>query len=223
MSEDVKTKEGVSEAVAEKKEATEDPKAEVLSFFKTLGIFLIVAMSVRTIVVEPFKIPSGSMIPTLQIGDYILVSKWDFGLHIPFFPHAFAEWNSPKREDIVVFTRPDNPETPYNDESSVNIIKRVVAVAGDTIEVKADKVYLNGEVLQEQRYQTRWLDGGQKDFGPSVVPEGHVFLMGDNRDRSKDSRFWKPSPFLPVNRVVGKARMIYWRWDTFSRIGTLLY
>ena len=194
---------------------------EVFAFFKTIFIVVALAVTVRFFLIEPFKIPSGSMKPTLMIGDFILVSKLDYGIRIPFVPdRALTQYATPKRGDIVVFTRPDDPTTKKVDESDVNLIKRVIAVAGDTVEVKGSTVTLNGEVLEEDFVW--WLEGGTKDFGPAEVPEGHILLLGDNRDHSKDSRFWKPSPFLPVGRVVGKAYFIYWSWDSFSRIGTFL-
>jgi signal peptidase I len=196
--------------------------AEVISFVKTLSILLALAFSFRILILEPFKIPSGSMIPTLQIGDYILVSKWDYGLHVPYVPKALAQWSSPKRGEIVVFKRPDDPSTPEVDDSTINVIKRVVAIAGDTVEVRNKEVFLNGELVTPEGFTPKWLDGGIRNFGPEVVPPDTVFLLGDNRDRSKDSRFWEPSPFLPTSMVLGKARMIFWRFDNFGRIGTLL-
>ena len=196
------------------------PAQEVVSFIKTLALFLIAALVLRASVVEAFKIPSGSMIPTLQIGDHILVSKFAYGFRFLGFTHTLYQYAEPHRGDIVVFTRPDEENTP-EDESEINIIKRVVGLPGDTVEVKGTQVYINGEPLDE-RY-ARWQEGGIREgnFGPDTVPEGHIFLMGDNRDHSKDSRFWL-NPFLELSRVKGRALIIYWSWDSLSRIGTIL-
>ena len=193
---------------------------EALSFGKTLLLFLLAAFLLRASVVEAFRIPSLSMFPTLRIGDHILVSKLSYGLRLPLMTDSAFMFSFPKRGDIVVFTRPDEPGT-TEDESAINIIKRVVAIAGDTVEVRDTRVFING-VVQNEPF-ARWQLNGIPDgyFGPERVPEGHVFLMGDNRDHSKDSRFWA-SPFLDVHRIKGRALMIYWSWDGLDRIGTIL-
>lgn len=195
--------------------------AEAFSFIKTLIVILAIAFSLRTCVIEPFKIPSGSMIPTLQIGDYILVLKFWYGLRLPFSTDTVAAWNEPKRGDVVVFTRPDDPNTPNEDDSAIHIIKRVIGLPGDTIEVRNAKVFINGEALAE-RY-ARWMDGGSPDgrFGPAIIPPGRIMLLGDNRDHSKDSRFWT-EPFLDIKRVKGKAVIVFWSWASLTRIGTLI-
>lgn len=195
--------------------------AEAFSFIKTLIVILAIAFSLRTCVIEPFKIPSGSMIPTLQIGDYILVLKFWYGLRLPFFTDTVAAWNEPKRGDVVVFTRPDDPNTPNEDDSAIHIIKRVIGLPGDTIEVRDALVFINGEALVE-RY-ARWMDGGSPDgrFGPAIIPPGRIMLLGDNRDHSKDSRFWT-EPFLDIKRVKGKAVIVFWSWASLTRIGTLI-
>jgi signal peptidase I len=118
-----------------------------------------------------------------------------------------------------VFTRPDDPNTPDEDDSKINIIKRVVGLPGDSVEVRRAKVYINGKALEEP--YARWAEGGKFEgsFGPKRVPEGHVLLLGDNRDNSKDSRFWT-DPFLDQRRIKGKAVLIFWSFDSFSRIFT---
>lgn len=204
--------------------SSQKPKSqssEVFSFLKTLAIFLAAAFFLRASVVEAFKIPSLSMFPTLRIGDHILVSKLSYGLRLPLMTDSLFLFDTPKRQDIVVFTRPDEPET-SEDESSINIIKRVIGLPGDTVEVRGTKVFINGEPLDEP--YARWQDHGIPDgyFGPDKVPDGHVFLLGDNRDRSKDSRFWK-EPFLDIYRIKGRALFIYWSWDSLDRIGTVLH
>ena len=202
--------------------ADQKPKGvwqEIVEFFKTLIIIFAIAFSIRVAVVEPFKIPSGSMIPTLQVGDFILVVKFWYGLRLPFMADSATMWNQPKRGDVVVFTRPDDPNTPDEDDSEIHIIKRVAAIGGDSVEVRGAQLLINGKVVSEP--YARWSEGGkfEGNFGPHVVPSEHVLLLGDNRDNSKDSRFWT-DPFLDVKRIKGKAVIVFWSWDSFSRIFT---
>ena len=193
---------------------------EVISFFKTLGVLIVIAIFLRASVVEAFRIPSGSMIPTLMIGDHILVSKFSYGLRLPFITDTLYRYSAPQRGDIVVFTRPDDAMTLEN-EDDINIIKRVIGLPGDTVEVKGTTVYINNEAVSEP--YARWDQGGILDgnFGPQKVPAGHIFLMGDNRDHSKDSRLWS-YPFLELKRVKGRALIIYWSWESLGRIGKLI-
>jgi signal peptidase I len=192
---------------------------EIVAFFKTLIVILGLAFSIRITIVEPFKIPSGSMIPTLQIGDFILVLKFWYGLRMPFVTDSVAMWNTPVRGDVVVFTRPDDPNTPDEDDSEIHIIKRVIGLGGESVEVRGARVFINGKPLEEP--YARWSEGGkfEGNFGPKTIPAGHVLLLGDNRDNSKDSRFWS-DPFLDVKRIKGKAVVVFWSWDSFSRIFT---
>jgi signal peptidase I len=192
---------------------------EIGAFLKSLAVILAIALTVRCCVFEPFKIPSGSMIPTLQIGDYIIVLKYKYGLRLPFVTNSAIMWDQPQRGDVVVFTRPDDPSTPGEDDSKINLIKRVIGTAGDRIEVRGTRVLINGTEAVEPYAQ--WAAGGnlEGNFGPVVVPEGHILLLGDNRDHSKDSRFWTDS-FLDVRRVKGKAVLVFWSWDTLSRFLT---
>lgn len=194
--------------------------SEVSSFLKTLVLFLAAAFLLRASVVEAFKIPSLSMFPTLKVGDHILVSKLSYGFRLPLMTDSLFLFDAPKRGDIVVFTRPDEPGT-TDDESGINIIKRVIGLPGDTVEVRGTTVLINGQELNEPyaRYQEHGIPDGY--FGPDRVPEGHVFLLGDNRDHSKDSRFWR-EPFLDMHRIKGRAQIIYWSWDSMSRMGTVL-
>lgn len=194
--------------------------SEAFSFLKTLAAFLIAAFILRATVVEAFKIPSGSMIPTLRIGDHILVSKFSYGLRAPLMTYTVWQYSTPKRGDIVVFTRPDEAGT-IEDESETNFIKRIVAIPGDTVEVRDAKLLINGSPIEEP--YARWQEGGIPDgsFGPETVPEGRVFLLGDNRDHSKDSRFWL-DPFLEIGRIKGRALIIYWSTHSTERIGTVL-
>lgn len=194
---------------------------EAVAFTKTIVVILGLAFLIRVQIVEPFKIPSGSMIPTLQIGDYILVLKFWYGLRIPFVSKPVIEWNAPSRGEVVVFTRPDDPATPNEDDSAIHIIKRVVGLPGETVEVRGAQVFINGKLLKEP--YARWAEGGSPEgnFGPKTIPEGHVLLLGDNRDHSKDSRFWTV-PYLDIHRIKGRAVIVFWSWDSLSRIGTII-
>lgn len=194
---------------------------EAVSFIVTIGSLVALAfLVIRPTLLEPFQIPSGSMIPTLEIGDRILVNKLSYGLRIAFMDHPVIQWSQPERGEVVVFTRPDDPRTKDN-EGKINLIKRVVGLPGETIELRDDTVYINGKVLDEQ--YARYVDGGiaEGNFGPEAIPEGHILLLGDNRDRSKDSRFWD-KPFLDIRRIKGRAFMVYWSWNDLSRIATII-
>jgi signal peptidase I len=196
--------------------------SEVISFIRSIIVIIVLVLIIRGSLIEPFKIPSGSMIPTLKISDQILVSKISFGLRAIGFTNTIFRWASPKRADVVVFMRPDDPAT-SEDDSEINLIKRVVALAGETVEVKNSQVFINGTALDEP--YARWSEGGRPDgnFGPMKVPEGKIFLLGDNRDESKDSRYWS-DPFIDIDRVKGRALMIYWTFDGsfWSRVGMLI-
>lgn len=204
----------------EKVEKTTSKLREFLDFIKTLFIILIVAIIIRATIVEAFKIPSASMVPTLQIGDHIFVWKLSYGLRIPFVQKMIYRFDQPERGDVVVFTRPDDPATKEN-EPDTNIIKRVIGLPGETVEVKGTTVYINNKPIVEP--YARWKEGGliEGEFGPQVVPAGKIFLMGDNRDYSKDSRFWNDH-YLPLENIKGRAFLIYWSWDSLYRMGTII-
>ena len=194
---------------------------ESVSFCITVGFLLGLAfLVIRPTFIEPFQIPSSSMVPTLQISDRILVNKLAYGLRLAFMTNTVVDWRMPARGDVVVFTRPDELDTPQ-DESKINFIKRVIGLPGDTVQVKGTELYINS-VLYPEKY-ARYSRGGmaQGDFGPETVPEGHIFLLGDNRDDSKDSRFWEQH-YLDVRRVKGRAFIIYWSWAGFDRLGTII-
>lgn len=200
--------------------APRSTSAEVYAFMKTLVLFITVFLFLRASVVEAFRIPSGSMIPTLRIGDYILVSKLSYGLRMFFWEGFVRQWSEPLRGDIIVFTRPDDPTTP-EDESETNLIKRVIGLPGDTIEVRQTRLYINNKLMSEP--YARYEEGGTREgnFGPQKVPEGRVLVLGDNRDHSKDSRFWF-DPFLPIERIKGRALIVYWSWESWKRIFTII-
>lgn len=194
------------------------------SFFPVLLIVLVV----RSFVAEPFRIPSQSMLPTLQVGDFIVVNKFSYGLRLPVVNTEFADFGAPERGDVIVFRYPPQP--------SVNYIKRVVGVPGDTISYYNRRVFVNGEPVPIERvgpYQPPGAGEGQRliEFrerlggdmhplvldpsgnspeGEFVVPDGQYFVLGDNRDHSNDSRRWG---YVPAHNLVGKAEMIWMHWD----------
>ena len=192
---------------------------EFFSLIRSIAVFLSIALLLRASVVEAFKIPSGSMEQTLQVHDHILVNKLSYGFRLdPLNDNSLMIFKTPKRGDVVVFKLPDIPQTP-TDESEHNIIKRVIGLPGDEIEVQGTQVIINGEIYTNDEKYAQWIYGGVKDFGPQIVPEGRVLLLGDNRDASKDSRFWEDSPFLDIKRIKGRAFVIYWNWPpSFKRI-----
>ncbi len=206
------------------------------SFFP---IFLIVLL-LRSFLVEPFRIPSGSMIPTLLIGDFILVNKFTYGIRLPVLNVKVLDLGSPKRGDVVVFRYPEDPSTPF--------IKRVIGLPGDRIEYSDKTLRINGEPVPEAPSGV-YDDGGSgrpadllyETLGTvvhpiliegdrlsvetepgTIVPEGHYFVMGDNRDNSRDSRSWGT---VPDDHLIGKAFLIWMNWNsdhggiTWKRIG----
>ena len=240
--------------IAKQKNSTECADEEVVETAKLpmiveysksfFPIFLIVLL-LRSFVFEPFKIPSASMMPTLLIGDFILVNKYEYGLRLPVLHTKFLENSLPDRGDIVVFRYPEDPSIPY--------IKRVIGIPGDQVAYSDKTLFINGaEVKQEKlgRYVASGaglgMDGVslRKEVLPgglmheilidprrfslkleTIVPDGHYFVLGDNRDNSKDSRYWG---FVPEENLMGKAFMIWMNWDSknsgidFSRIGTMI-
>ncbi|MFZ5564941.1 MAG: signal peptidase I [Thermodesulfobacteriota bacterium] len=167
-------------------------------------VAVLLALLIRTFVVQAFKIPSGSMIPTLQIGDHILVSKFTYGLEIPLLRIPLFDGKDPARGDIIVFKYPEDPEKDF--------IKRVVAVGGDVVEIRNKQVYVNDAPLPDDYviHTDPRMIPGRDSMDPLHVPPGKLFVMGDNRDNSHDSRFWK---FVDMRAVRGKAFLIYWSWN----------
>ena len=172
-------------------------KSVFQEYFEAIVFAIILALFIRAFVVQAFKIPSGSMIPTLQIGDHILVNKFIFGVRIPFTDKKIFDSNQPERGDVIVFKYPHDPKVDY--------IKRVIGVQGDKVELKEGKLHINGELYSDP--YAYYQDTGKVDFKAGTVPKGCLFVMGDNRNNSNDSRVWG---FVPMNLVVGKAFMIYW-------------
>ena len=199
------------------------PKSKFVEYAEAIIIAIVIALFIRTFIVQAFKIPSGSMKPTLLIGDHILVNKFIYGVKIPFVRKTIISIGEPKRGDVIVFI--------YPEDRSKDFIKRVVAVGGDTIEIRDKKIYLNGLPHPDGHgvYVEDFILPGaiqpRDNFGPFTVPKGAVFTMGDNRDQSYDSRFWGP---VDLKDVLGKAFMLYWSWNgenhsvRWGRLGNLV-
>lgn len=189
-------------------ESIKKKKSVVREYAEAIAIAILLALFIRTFVVQAFKIPSGSMLPTLLIGDHLLVNKFIYGIRVPFSGKVLVPLKDPKSGDIIVFKFPK--------DRTIDYIKRVVGVPGDKIEVKNKKVYRNDKLAEDpfaHFTSTTMLPGSvspKDNFGPITVPEGKYFVMGDNRDNSSDSRFWG---FVETNDVLGKAMIIYWSWD----------
>jgi signal peptidase I len=173
------------------------------SIVTTVCLFLLA----RAFVVQAFEIPSGSMMDTLLVGDYILVNKFLYGPEIPFTDWHLPGMRDPRRGDVIVFRYP-------RDESR-DFIKRVIGVGGDTVQVQGEDVYVNGRLLDEGYVRRGWTGptggcGYLYGCTPIVVPPDSYFVLGDNRDNSQDSRYWG---FVRRGEVVGGAFLIYWSWD----------
>jgi len=192
-------------------------------WMKSILIALVLALFIRAFIVQAYKIPSGSMVPTLLIGDYLLVNKLAYGIRNPLKNDFLYFRRLPKRQEIVVFIYPLNKK--------LDFIKRVIGLPGDTIQIINKKVYVNGKLLKEP--YVRFTDSEiypkeispRDNYGPVKVPPKHIFVMGDNRDQSYDSRFWG---FVPIKYLKGKALIIYFSWDSkhfkvrFNRIGKII-
>lgn len=209
-------------------------------------IAAVIALVIRQFALEAFKIPSGSMIPTLTVGDHLLVNKFVYGPRIPFTDRRIFAWKTPQRGDIIVFK--------YPQDESKNYIKRVIGVPGDKIQMVKGVLSINDqpvevmpadpaggmaekdqgafppklctEQLGSVRHSVQYLvDQSDKGFEPIVVPQESVFVMGDNRDNSTDSRVWG---FVKFDKILGRAFVIYWSWDgkdrwiRWERIGRLI-
>jgi len=189
-------------------------------YSEALIIAFILAMAIRFLFVAAFKIPSGSMLETLQIGDHLLVNKIVYGLKVPFTHTILFDFSQPEHDDIIVFEYPVDP--------SKDFIKRVIGLPGDTIEIKNKIVIRNGEELEEpyiQHTDQLILPTKRDNMASLTVPEGSYFVMGDNRDESHDSRFWG---FVPRENILGKAWILYWSWKgpmsvRWNRVGQLIH
>ena len=221
-------------------------KSKFREYTEAIVIAVVLALVIRAFVVQAFKIPSGSMIPTLQIGDHILVNKFLYGTKIPLTDSRLLIFRPPRRGDIIVFSFPKNKEIEectgflknvskrfgnafssgnpfylFKDECR-DFIKRVVGVGGDKIEIKNKLVFVNDLPLSEEYtiHKDSSIDSSQRDnFGPFTVPRNTFFVMGDNRDQSYDSRFWG---IVDMQEIKGKAFIMYWSWNSngslFSKV-----
>lgn len=206
-------------------------KSTLREYTEAIAIAILLALVIRTFIVQAFKIPSSSMEETLLIGDHLLVSKFSYGIHIPneipfIGLQLFADYHLlqtvPERGDIIVFKFPLDEQKDF--------IKRVIGLPGEKIEIRHQQVYINDEPLDEpytHHTEPSSMESimPRDDLGPLLIPEGHVFVMGDNRENSHDSRFWNT---LDLDKVRGKAQWIYWSWNSrkrkvrFGRLGTTL-
>ncbi len=212
----------------------------LVEYARSFFPIIVIVLALRSFLVEPFRIPSGSMIPTLMVGDFILVNKFIYGIRLPVINKKIIDISEPQRGDVVVFRYPKDP--------SVDYIKRVIGLPGDHIDYFNKTIHINGnlmpqetigpyhqdddryirpdelriEYLGDSKHQIIIEPGTRLGEGEYVVPEGHYFMMGDNRDRSNDSRFWG---VVPEENLVGKAFMVWmsWQWDeggiVWERIG----
>jgi len=197
-------------------------KSVYREYFEAICIAVLLALFIRTFVVQAFKIPSGSMLPTLLIGDHLLVNKFIYGIRMPFTGKLVIPIDQPERGDVVVFRFPK--------DRSVDYIKRVIGTPGDTVEIREKKVYINGEPIDDPHAHISTPSilnasaSPRDNFGPVLVPDGRIFVMGDNRDNSYDSRFWG---FVDQKDILGKAFILYWSWDiekpllSFDRLASI--
>ena len=212
-------------------------KSKLRQNIEALAFAILLALIIRTFVFQPFKIPSGSMIPTLLVGDHLLVNKFVYGTKIPFTDIEIFPIEKIKRGDVIVFTYPNNERDPS--KNGLYYIKRVVGLPGDEIDLNGRNLYINGgkvpieyEGTYADKRNSEQFDEYREDlFGEehtvifrkgkentnrgsyipvTKVPEGSVFVMGDNRDNSQDSRFWG---FVPIENIAGRAFIIHWSWD----------
>ncbi len=193
---------------AQKPEPVIKKKSLIREYAESIAIAVLLALVIRTYLVQAFKIPSGSMEDTLAIGDHLLVSKFIYGTKLPFGDKRVLTIRDPRQGDVIVFEYPEDP--------SKDFIKRVVGIPGDVVEGKDKKVYVNGKHYENPHEIHKEKDVIPKEmnprdtFGPVTVPANSYFVMGDNRDRSYDSRFWK---FVKRDQIKGLAFIKYWSWD----------
>jgi len=188
-----------------------EKKKFIKEYLEPIAIAILIALFIRTFVVQAFKIPSSSMEPTLQVGDHLLVNKFIYGIRFPFIGTKYFQFKTPLRGDIIVFV--------YPKDRSKDFIKRVIGTEGEKVQIIRNKIYINNQLIDDPwgRYDerapsSRYLQP-MEIFGPVTVPVNSVFVLGDNRDNSQDSRFWG---FVNVNEVKGKALIIYFSWDRYA-------
>jgi signal peptidase I len=192
-------------------------KSVIREYTEIIVLAVALALFVRTFFVQAFRIPSESMEDTLLVGDFLFANKFLYGAKVPFINVRVPGVRDPQPGDIIIFKYPGDHKTDY--------IKRCVAVAGQTVEMRGNKLYIDGELQDEEHTKYVFGDRPDRRYGPAEVPAGHIFMMGDNRDNSADSRAWGP---LDMNLVTGKAMFIYFSWNPssnsirFSRIGDVI-
>ena len=214
----------IENKIKDKVKNKEKIKSKVHEYVEAIIIAILIAVVVRTFIVQAYKIPSRSMVPTLLVGDHLLVNKFIYGVKVPFFRKTIIPITDPQRGNIVVFIYPNDRDKDY--------IKRVIGVSGDRIEIKNKIIFINGKqysdsfgiysdnIIYPASMQPR------DNFGPVTVPPESLFVMGDNRDESADSRFWG---FVDLKDVEGKAFIIYWSWNReennlrWQRFGRILH
>ena len=203
-----------------------DKKKFIKEYVEPIVVAVLIALFIRAFVVQAFKIPSSSMEPTLLVGDHILVNKFIYGIRIPYSNIKFFQYRKPRKGDIIVFIFPR--------DRSKDFIKRVIGTEGEKLEIINNRIYINDKLVNDPWGHFTLARPSMEDFGPVRIPEGSLFVMGDNRDNSQDSRFWG---FVNINNdVVGSAFVIYysgpnfweiwkiWRWGEirWGRIGKLI-
>ncbi len=214
---------GNSSSNPENRKPDGDGWSTVREYVKSILWAIVIALMIRTFVVEPFKIPSGSMENTLLIGDHLLANKFIYGIRVPFTGTRLLEFRQPRRGDVIIFKFPE--------DRSKDFIKRLIGVPGDVIQIKNKQVFING-VLYHNPHEIHKdpeimpaSQGPRDNFGPITVPADSYFMMGDNRDLSYDSRYWG---FVKKSDILGEAIVIYWSWDgnswhvRWGRIGKII-
>jgi signal peptidase I len=187
-------------------------KSTFREYVEAAAIAILLALFIRAFVVQAFKIPSGSMEPTLLVGDHILVNKFIYGIKLPYFQTTLIPISEPERGDVIVFI--------YPEDRSKDFIKRVIGLPGDKVQMQDKQILINGKPYDDMHaYYDERAGNVNRAFGPVVVPKDDYFVMGDNRDHSMDSRFWG---FVPSNDIKGKAFIIYWSWPHWKRFFKLV-
>ena len=189
-----------------------EKKKFIKEYLEPIAIAILIALFIRTFVVQAFKIPSSSMEPTLQVGDHLLVNKFIYGIRFPLIGTKYFQFKKPQRGDIIVFI--------YPKDRSKDFIKRVIGTEGEKVQIVHNKIHINNQLIDdpwgrfdESAPSSKYLQP-MEIFGPVTVPSNSVFVLGDNRDNSQDSRFWG---FVNVNEVKGKALIIYFSWDRYAQ------
>ncbi|PKN20357.1 MAG: signal peptidase I [Deltaproteobacteria bacterium HGW-Deltaproteobacteria-6] len=212
-----------------KKANKETDKSKVQEYIEAIIIAILIAVVIRTFIIQAYKIPSRSMVPALLVGDHLLVNKFIYGVKIPVIRRILIPVTDPQKGDIIVFIYPHDRSKDY--------IKRVIGVSGDKIEIKNKNIFINDRPYKDafgiysDHVTYPAMMQPRDNFGPVVVPKGSLFVMGDNRDESADSRFWG---FVDLRDVEGKALVIYWSWNSeeqdnllkkirWDRLGNLLH